>query len=224
MRKELLAMASATALGFGIGLTPAGALQIAPSVGSSDSNIIKVQREGRGGGGGSFNAGGGGDSGGRGGVSGNFSSRGGSDMGGRGGANLSAHGNARGDGARGSANFQAQGEGRGNVQFNRRAGGPHASFGDKGDRRGPSNEAMRRDSDNKGRRGGDKGDWKWSDKKDWGDKLKHRGRSKHGHVFFGGFLVGVPFGYAAVTGHPCYDWTFGPNGWGYYWNYYRCPV
>jgi hypothetical protein len=43
-------------------------------------------------------------------------------------------------------------------------------------------------------------------------------------VFFGGFLVGVPYGYATVAGHPCYDWRLGPSGPGYYWNYYRCPV
>ena len=55
--------------------------------------------------------------------------------------------------------------------------------------------------------------------------LVHRGWDRHHkHRFFGAFLIGVPFGYAAVSTHPCYDWIYGPQGWGYYWNYDRCPV
>jgi hypothetical protein len=44
------------------------------------------------------------------------------------------------------------------------------------------------------------------------------------HIFYGAVLVGVPFGYAVYDSHPCYDWLAGPQGVGYYWNYYRCPV
>jgi len=58
-----------------------------------------------------------------------------------------------------------------------------------------------------------------------GPRLVHRGWDRrHRHRFFGAFLVGIPFGYAAISAHPCYDWIYGPQGWGYYWNYDRCPV
>lgn len=43
------------------------------------------------------------------------------------------------------------------------------------------------------------------------------------HRFYGAFFA-VPLGFALYAGNPCYDWSFGPHGWGYYWNYYRCPL
>jgi hypothetical protein len=67
------------------------------------------------------------------------------------------------------------------------------------------------------------GDWRWRDKHP--PRLVHRGWDRHHrHRFFGAFLVGIPLGYAAISTHPCYDWVYGPYGWGYYWNYDRCPV
>jgi len=55
--------------------------------------------------------------------------------------------------------------------------------------------------------------------------LAHRGWDRHHkHRFFGVFLIGVPYGYYAVADNPCYDWLYGPQGWGYYWSYDRCPV
>jgi hypothetical protein len=211
MRKELLAMASATALGLAIGISPAGALQIAPGVGVTDANLIQVgDRGGHGGGrsGGSVNIGGG-NRGGSSGFSGHVGGRSSADFGGRSGSDFRVQGEAR-----GSANFKAQSDNRGNLQFNRGDDRPRASVRD-----------GKPDGDGKwsGKWDGKK-DGKWSDRGDWDGKLKHRGRSKHGHVFFGAFLLGVPYGYATVASHPCYDWTFGPNGWGYYWNHYRCPV
>lgn len=47
---------------------------------------------------------------------------------------------------------------------------------------------------------------------------RHRRHRFHGPVFI------VPFGYSLYATHPCYDWRFGPRGWGYYWNYWRCPL
>ena len=43
------------------------------------------------------------------------------------------------------------------------------------------------------------------------------------HRFYGAFF-GVPFGTALYGSHYCYDWRAGPRGWGYYWNYGRCPI
>jgi hypothetical protein len=43
------------------------------------------------------------------------------------------------------------------------------------------------------------------------------------HRFYGTFFA-VPFGFALYAAHPCYDWRFGRQGWGYYWNYRRCPL
>lgn len=48
---------------------------------------------------------------------------------------------------------------------------------------------------------------------------RKRGRHRfHEPVFI------VPFGYGHYATHPCYDWRLGPRGWGYYWNYWRCPL
>jgi hypothetical protein len=43
------------------------------------------------------------------------------------------------------------------------------------------------------------------------------------HRYYGAYFL-VPFGIALYASHYCYDWTLGPYGWGYYWNYDRCPV
>ncbi len=41
--------------------------------------------------------------------------------------------------------------------------------------------------------------------------------------FYGPFFA-VPLGFSLYATHPCYDWGFGPSGWGYYWNEARCPL
>jgi hypothetical protein len=43
------------------------------------------------------------------------------------------------------------------------------------------------------------------------------------HRFYGSYFA-VPFGFALYANHYCYDWVYGPRGWGYYWNYRRCPL
>ena len=43
------------------------------------------------------------------------------------------------------------------------------------------------------------------------------------HRFYGSYFS-VPFGFALYASHYCYDWEYGPRGWGYYWNYDRCPL
>jgi hypothetical protein len=43
------------------------------------------------------------------------------------------------------------------------------------------------------------------------------------HRYYGAFFA-VPFGFGLYATHYCYDWRFGPGGWGYYWNYFRCPL
>lgn len=58
-------------------------------------------------------------------------------------------------------------------------------------------------------KGGSKGNVRWS-------------RDRR-HRYYGGFFA-VPFGFALYAGNPCYDWRLGPSGWGYYWNYRRCPL
>ena len=78
-------------------------------------------------------------------------------------------------------------------------------------------------------KGGSKGSMKGGPK---GGPKVVKGGSKGGHVrwsrdrrhrYYGAFF-GVPFGYALYAGNSCYDWRVGPRGWGYYWNYYRCPL
>ncbi|MFN3746561.1 MAG: hypothetical protein ACK4TL_17810 [Hyphomicrobiaceae bacterium] len=41
--------------------------------------------------------------------------------------------------------------------------------------------------------------------------------------YYGPYFI-VPFGYWLYDEHYCYDWRYGPRGWGYYWNYRRCPL
>jgi hypothetical protein len=41
--------------------------------------------------------------------------------------------------------------------------------------------------------------------------------------YYGGYFI-VPVGSPLYATHPCYDWFYGPYGWGYYWDYDRCPV
>ena len=43
------------------------------------------------------------------------------------------------------------------------------------------------------------------------------------HRYHGAYFI-VPVGSPLYATHPCYDWFYGPYGWGYYWNYDRCPV
>ncbi|MCC6947072.1 MAG: hypothetical protein IT539_04820 [Bradyrhizobiaceae bacterium] len=84
-------------------------------------------------------------------------------------------------------------------------------------------DVQRRDFDRRVYTRRDNRDWQRFDGRP--PRLVHRGWSRdHRHRFFGAFLLGVPFGYTAVVSNPCYDWTYGPYGLGYYWNYDRCPV
>ena len=80
-----------------------------------------------------------------------------------------------------------------------------------------------------GSKGGPKGGMKGGSK---GGPIIGKGGPKGGsvrwsrdprHRYYGAFFA-VPFGYALYAGNSCYDWRFGPRGWGYYWNYYRCPL
>jgi hypothetical protein len=137
--------------------------------------------------------------------------------------------------SRGSSNdgFQARGQfqqqsinrsDRGN-KFEPRGDYSRGDFSRSDNNKKWSGDDNRRRGDDDKRRGDD--DKKWSGKWDRDDKprLSHKGWSRdHKHKFFGTFLIGVPFGYAAIETHPCYDWVYGPQGWGYYWNYARCPV
>lgn len=45
----------------------------------------------------------------------------------------------------------------------------------------------------------------------------------HRHRYYGPYFI-VPFGYDLYAGNSCYDWEHGPHGWGYYWDYWTCPV
>jgi hypothetical protein len=207
MRKRLLAMSGSLALGIAVassGAMPTGAIQLAQGQGlSEDAHVIQIQDRGRGQGGSGPQAGGrgslniqGSQGGGRGaGMQGGFQTRQGTP----------------GFAARGSGDFQ----GRGQV-------GHFRSRGEVQDRRDVRRDFQRRDFDARvySRR---EGDWRWKDAH--APRLVHKGWDRHHrHRFLGAFLFGIPFGYAAITAHPCYDWTYGPYGWGYYWNYDRCPV
>lgn len=211
MRQRMFAMVSSAALAVATASVPAGALPLPAGGGAAfDANVIQVQgnemRGGPGGGGGlSGRAGGsvggsvsrGGD-GPSGNVRGSFGGRAGADAG----VNI-----RRGDGPSVSGRGQVTGEQRFTREGDSR---PRARVGDS-DRRDFS------------RRGDRKGDFsRWAGNR---PHIRHRGWSRdHRHRFFGAFLIGVPFGYAAVSSHPCYDWFYGPQGWGYYWSYDRCPV
>jgi hypothetical protein len=188
-------MASSVALAVAVS-TPAGAMQFSAGAGNApDANVIQVQDKGHGGrSGGHFSGGGSG--------------------GPSGGPSVSTRGNFSGPSARG--NFEARGQvqtrdlPRGNIQ--------------------PRGELSKKDLPRGEVHGGDwnKKEWDRKDFSRWqGSKphIVHRGWDRHHkHRFFGAFLIGVPYGYYAVVSNPCYDWFYGPQGWGYYWNYDRCPV
>jgi len=253
MRRQLLAMASSAALGLAISASgPAGAIQPTPGLGNAaDANVIQVRdrgNDGGRGGGQGFSRGGGGGGGAQ------MSIRGGGDGGrGMSRGNFSApRGNFQtGGGSRG--NFSAQGgkfEARGQVQSKSIQSG--GNFEPRGDSRNFNKKDFSQknfdkkefssqknfDKNNLPRGEARGGDWDKKDwnKKDWDKKdfsrwkgnrphLAHRGWDRHHkHRFFGAFLIGVPFGYATISAHPCYDWIYGPQGWGYYWSYDRCPV
>jgi hypothetical protein len=231
MRRHLLAMASSAALGLAISMSgPAGAIQPTPGLGNAaDANIIQVRDKGNDGGrgGANVNVRSGGD-GGRGMNRGNFSAPR---------ANFQARGQMnRGD-------FQARGQihrgdfhARGRVnrgEFNRADKSDFRPRGQVQTRELQSRDVQRQDLQRQ-RRDVDRKDFNRND----GDRradysrwkgnrphLAHRGWDRHHHHrFYGAFLIGVPFGYTAISANPCYDWIYGPQGWGYYWNYDTCPV
>jgi hypothetical protein len=245
MRKQLLAMASTAALGLALSASvPAGAIQIAPVGNAPDASVIQVQDKGRGNSGGFSGGRSGGPSGGPG-ISGRSA-------GPSGGPGISGRGNFSAPNARG--NFEARGQTqsmpRGNFEARGKTQGPNPQLQSRDLSRGnfePRGEVNRKDFNKKDfgdkkdisrgdfdRPRGDvsRGDWnKNGDKKDFsrwkGNKphLTHRGWDRHHkHRFFGAFLIGVPFGYYTIASNPCYDWIYGPQGWGYYWNYDRCPA
>ncbi|HWK67674.1 MAG TPA: hypothetical protein VNS34_22355 [Rhizobiaceae bacterium] len=45
----------------------------------------------------------------------------------------------------------------------------------------------------------------------------------HRHRYYGPYFI-VPFGYGLYADNSCYDWEYGAHGWGYYWDYWTCPV
>jgi hypothetical protein len=208
MRKQLLAMGSISALAIALSASaPANAIQLAPGLGAApDAKVIHVQDRARGG-------------------------ERGPSMGNRGTdarINVSPRGNID---ARGS--FQSRGQvqtrelPRGQVQsrdFDRRDFSRDSDRRDysRSDRRDYSRDSDRRDYSRDRRDDSRKDFSRWHGAK---PHIVHRGWDRHHrHRFYGAFLIGVPYGYYAVTGNPCYDWIYGPEGWGYYWNYDRCPV
>lgn len=245
MRRQLLAMASSAALGLAISASgPAGAIQPTPGFGNAaDANVIQVRDRGndggRGGQGFSGRTGGGGNQ--------NFSGRSGGgnhNFGGRsGGPGISARGNFS-QGNFQSGKFEARGhaqsgnfkrrdfsdgkfEARGQVQSGDFQRHKYSRDKDKFEPRGQvQTRQIQRNkfdqSDFNRREARHKDFSRWSGNK---PHLVHRGWDRHHkHRFFGVFLIGVPYGYYAVADHPCYDWFYGPQGWGYYWSYDRCPV
>jgi hypothetical protein len=227
MKKQLLAMASSAALGLAISMSgPAGAIQLTPGLGNAaDANVIQVRDRGNDGGrGGHMSIRGGGDSG-RGMSRGNFSAPR---------ANFQARGQVnRSDfQARGQVNrgdFHARGQvNRDNFSrrdFNRADRGDFRARGQVQTReiqRDVQRRDLQRERRDVNRNDGHKDYSRWKGNH---PRLTHRGWDRHHkHRFFGAFLIGVPFGYAAISAHPCYDWVYGPQGWGYYWSYDRCPV
>lgn len=115
----------------------------------------------------------------------------------------------------GDVSGRSRGDVRGGAQFQRNDG-PRASSGNR----------VTRSRGDDGRRVITRGDRQFSRDVSRGQhRHVHRGWSRdRRHIFYGAALIGVPFGYAAYSSHPCYDWLAGPEGVGYYWNYYRCPV
>jgi hypothetical protein len=219
MRKQLFAVASSVALAVAMS-APAGAIQLSAGAGNvQDTNVLQVQDRG----------------GSRGGVDVGSGGRG---SGPSGGAGVSTRGNFSAPSARG--NFEPRGQmqsrdfSRDNIQS--RGNETRGQFQGRDFSRGKSqsNEARGQVQSREIQRAGvDRNDFsrrdaRHSDFSRWkGNKphIVHRGWDRHHkHRFFGAFLIGVPFGYAAVSAHPCYDWLYGPQGWGYYWSYDRCPV
>ena len=229
MRRQLLAMASSAAVGLAISASgPAGAIQLTPGLGSAtDTNVIQVKdRDGSG-----FSGRSGGNSGGisrgnfsaprgnvqiRGESHGNFSAQGGK---------FEARGQVQNKSIQSGGNFEPRGDSRSGY-FNKK------DFSQKNfDKNNLPRGEVKKDWGNKDWNKKDWGDKNWDNKKDFTrwkgnhPKLVTRGWDRHHkHRFFGVFLIGVPYGYYAVAEHPCYDWLYGPQGWGYYWSYDRCPV
>ncbi|MEX0589568.1 MAG: hypothetical protein WD207_00620 [Xanthobacteraceae bacterium] len=218
-RKQLLAMASVAALGLATaasGSVSAAAIYLAPDAGTAvDSNVIQVQgrgHEGRGRPGANFNARGGGSPG------ANFSARG--KVGLQQGPSASMRGNFRSGPGPSFAQRGADGP-RGQIQKQNFQGQDFSSRW--------SSDNRPRGSIQKQNFQGQDFSSRWnSDNRPRGSIERHRGNHRvvwHGrHHFHGAFLFGVPFGVAVYASHPCYDWIYGPQGLGYYWNYDRCPV
>jgi hypothetical protein len=55
------------------------------------------------------------------------------------------------------------------------------------------------------------------------DSRRYRWSRDRRHRFYGPYFA-VPWGFTLYATHPCYDWRYGSRGWGYYWNYARCPL
>jgi hypothetical protein len=198
MRKHLLAMTGAAALGLATavsGTFPAGAIQLAPGFGSAvDTNVIQIQRDGRGGG----------DAGAR--SGGQPGMPDGMRGGGRGGDAVNT-GQLGTQGPQVERNVERQNVQRENVQRQdvqrdrQRASSPrNVNRDSRAERRGYHVE-----------RRGD-------------HRPIRRGWSRDRHAFYGAYVLGVPFGYATYASHPCYSWLIGPHGAGYYWDYSRCPI
>jgi hypothetical protein len=204
MRKHLFALTGAVALGLATavsGSLPAGAIQLAPGVVSAaDTNVIQVQREGREGG---RDAG----------ASSGGERRGGSD---------GVRGSGRGGDAANTRQRSVQGQRpqvqrqnvqRQNVQQESVQRESVQRQDVRRDRqRTVSPRTVERNSRVTVQRSGD-------------HRPVRRGWSRdRRHIFYGAYLIGVPFGYTTYATHPCYSWLIGPQGPGYYWDYDRCPV
>lgn len=207
MTKLSMMMTGASALALAaFASVPAGAIQVAPDAGAANAPVTQVQF-------------GGGDN--------RFGGQGGPSAGNRGPSGGSGY-SGRGSGGPGPA---ISGRGQGAPSFSGRSG---PSRGDvQRSVRGPSAPTVNRNFNNDGPRvsgrgyDGPRDGRRFDGRRDghWDGRLVRRGWSRdHRYAFYGAVLVGVPLGYAMVADNPCYDWNYGPNGWGYYWNYYRCPV
>jgi hypothetical protein len=221
MRRQLLAMASSAALGLAISASgPASAIQLTPSPGSAtDANVIQVKdRDGFG-----FSGRSGGDSGRSGMSRGNFSAQGGK---------FEARGQVQSKSIQSGGNFEHRGDSRSGY-FNKKDFS-QKNFSQKNFYKQDFSRGEVRRGDwvkkdwNNNNKDWNRNDWSKKDFSRWkGNRphLAHRGWDRHHkHRFFGAFLIGVPYGYYAISAHPCYDWLYGPQGWGYYWSYDRCPV
>jgi hypothetical protein len=217
MRKLSMLAAGASALSIAaFASVPAGAIQVAPNGGAGAANlpIVQAQFEGKGRFGGGSSAGNRGPSGPRSsGPSFNGRGSGGPSFSGRSVQQRSVRGPS---GPTVNRNFNRNDAPR---VTRRGDSGPYART----DGRRDGKNWSRNDGKNWSRHDGK--NWDRHDGKRWNGRLVRRGWSRdHRYAFYGAVLVGVPLGYAMIEGNPCYDWTYGPSGWGYYWNYYRCPV